>query len=40
MHVKPCGRFVKHKERVTLSVASGEKCSQFDALGLTSAEGV
>ena len=40
MHVKPCRGFVKHKQGVTLTIATGEKRSQFDALGLTAAEGV
>lgn len=37
VHMKPCGGFVKNKQRVTLTVASGEKRSKLDALRLAAA---
>ena len=40
VHVKPCGGFVKHKQRVTLTIAAGEKRSKLDALRFATAQGV
>ena len=38
VHVKPCGGFVKHKQRVTLTIAAGEKRSKLDALRFATAQ--